>query len=308
MEEVNNKLIVICGATATGKSGLAVSVAKQIDAEVISADSMQIYNGLNIGTAKVTEAEMQGVPHYMLDIIEPYENFSVADYVARARPIVDDILNRGKRVIICGGTGLYIDALCDGRVFSKGKESPETLYRLQGTDTETLYRMLQNIDAVSADKIHPNNRKRLIRALYVSEIEGKPFSVVGEQAMPSEKPYNRLVLHCHYQDRQHLYDAIEKRVDIMLNIGLISEAEYVFNNRERFKTAAAAIGYKELFDFIEGKGDYQDCVARLKQATRNYAKRQLSWFNRYNDANNVEVFRQDTLHGIVLPLLEEFYN
>ncbi len=307
LEEHSKKIVVICGATATGKSSLAVTAAKLIDAEVISADSMQIYKGLNVATAKVTESETEGVIHHMLDIAEPWESFSVADYVKLARPIVEDILSRGKRVIVCGGTGLYIDALCDGREFLESKDRPEVLLQLNKIDTENLYERLLNIDAVAAEKIHPNNRKRIIRALYVCEITGKPFSVIGDEAMPEQPPFQRLLFHCHYPQRHELYDAINRRVDKMKDDGLLEEARYVYKNRTEFRTAAAAIGYKELFNYIEGRGSFDDGIQKLKQATRNYAKRQMSWFNRYSDSLNIEAYKEEAKLKIA-SLLEEFYN
>ncbi len=307
LEEHKKKIVVICGATATGKSGLAISAAKKIDAEIISADSMQIYKGLDIATAKVTEKEADGVVHHMLDIIEPWENFSVADYVKRARPIIDDIISRGKKVIICGGTGLYIDALCDGREFLKSKERPDIIEQLNTIDTETLHKRLQTLDSISAEKIHPNNRKRIIRALYVTELTGKPFSIVGEEAMPKSPPYNRLLLYCHYPQRIALYDAINARVNKMKDYGLVDEARYVYDNRSKFITAAAAIGYKELFEFFEEENNLDECIERLKQATRNYAKRQMSWFNRYSDANFIEAYENSAVNK-AFALLEEFYN
>ncbi len=307
MEDKDKRIIVVCGATATGKSGLAVAVAKNIDGEIISADSMQIYKGLDVATAKVTAEEAEGIVHHMIDIAEPYESFSVADYVRLARPMIDDIIRRGKKVIICGGTGLYINALCDGREFIEGVESPDLLCELNNIDTDNLYAQLKEIDPVSAMKIHPNNRKRLIRAIYVSRLIGKPFSVVGEEAVPTVAPYNRLVLYCNYPNRAELYDAINKRVDIMHGRGLLNEAEYVYKNRERFQTAAAAIGYKELFDYIEGKSDLDKCIADLKQATRHYAKRQMSWFNRYSDAISVEAYRNGITDGIV-QMAKEFFS
>ncbi len=308
MKDLRNKIIIICGATATGKSALAVAIAKLIDAEVVSADSMQIYKGLDVGTAKITQQEMQGVPHHLLNIIEPDVHFSVADYVKLARPIIDDIFNRDKKVIICGGTGLYIDAVCDGREFLENDLQPEIINMLNNTNTTQLYDRLKVLDNVSAERIHPNNRKRLIRALYITLTHGKPFSQVGEEALPSKPPFNRLVFHCNYPDRQLLYSAIEGRVDSMLRSGLLKEAQHVYNNRLEFTTAAAAIGYKEFFPYIEGDSCQDECIVKLKQATRNYAKRQLSWFNRYSDANIIDVTKQDTFKTIVLPLLKEFYS
>ncbi len=308
MEGAKGKITVVCGATATGKSGLAISLAKRFDAQIISADSMQIYRGLDIGTAKVTSEEAGGVPHHMLDIIDPQESFSVAAFAELARPIIDDILKSGKNVILCGGTGLYIDSICDGREFLKIADDVALLDRIKSLSIEQLYEALSAVDPISAKRIDRNNTKRLVRALYITELCGKPFSKVGEEAMPTEPPYDVLKLHCHFEERELLYKNIERRVDRMESLGLLEEAKFVFDNRERFVTAAAAIGYKEFFPLFTGEDDVEGCLENLKKATRHYAKRQLSWFNRYDTAHKLEASQQEKAFEDACKLLKEFLN
>ncbi len=282
MGGAERRIIVVCGATATGKTGISLRLAKRFDGEVVSADSMQIYKGLDVGTAKVTREQAQGVPHHMIDIAEPDERFSVADYAKLARPIIDDILQRGKNVILCGGTGLYIDSICDGREFLDIEDSPDLLASLNDTPTSELYSRLAGLDPESAQNIHPNNKKRLTRALYLTLLTGKPFSIIGKEAMPDIIPYKTLKLHCRFQDRELLYKNIERRVDEMVAQGLLEEARYVYDNRDIFITAAAAIGYKELFAYFKGEINLEVAIEEIKKATRHYAKRQLTWFSRYD--------------------------
>ncbi len=284
MQDDKQLLIVVCGATATGKTDFAVALAKHIDGEIISADSMQIYKYLDIGTAKVTTEEMQGIKHHLIDFANPEEKFSVADYTLLASPIIEDIGKRGKTAILCGGTGLYIDCICDGRSFAEFEISSDIISEFSNKSNEELYEQLLCVDSDAAEKIHPNNRKRILRALTVYHGTGKTFSQVGKEAIPTEKPYKTLVFHCKFTQRNELYEKIERRVDLMVEKGILNEAKYVKENEEEFTTAAAAIGYKEFFPYFDGTATIEECKEKLKQATRRYAKRQLTWFSRYNDA------------------------
>ena len=282
------RVIAVGGPTATGKTALSVALAKRFGAEIISADSMQIYRGLDVGTAKVTPEEQQGIPHHLLDILPPEEPYSVADFTADASRLITEISGRGHLPIVAGGTGLYITSLLNGVRFAPEKTDPAIRARLQRRaaeeGTEVLYRTLQEIDAEYAKKVHPNNLPRVIRALELYEATGRRMSEEQAESRPQEKPYRSICLCLTCRDRAVLYRRIDRRVDQMMEQGLLAEAEQVWRKRDRYRTAAQAIGYKEFFPFFEGTADCSDCVNRLKQATRNYAKRQLTWFRHQNDA------------------------
>lgn len=277
-------VIVVTGPTASGKTALAVQLAKAYGGEVISADSMQIYKGMNIGTAKPTPEEMQGVPHHLMDFLEPDERFSVARFAGEANRIADDILSRGKLPILCGGTGLYISAFTDNIRFEGGGEDAalrSELARRAEEDTAPLLAELAALDPDTAAKLHPSDKTRIIRALELA-IGGLTLS---EQNRLSKQPakYHVCMLALTCADRSLLYDRINRRVDRMMEQGLAAEAETL---RGRYsKTAAQAIGYKELFDYFDGKQTLPQTVERIKQGTRNYAKRQLTWL-RPNPAVN----------------------
>ncbi len=305
MAEHKQKIIVVCGATATGKTSLAVEIAREVGAQVVCADSMQIYKRLDIGTAKVTPQEMCGVQHHMLDIAEPSDMFSVADYVAMARPAIANIASGGEVAVVCGGTGLYIDALLDGREFFDLQEDESVKTALAELDNEQLYAALCEQDPTAAANMHCNNRKRLLRALYVIKVTGRRFSELGQEAIPQTAPYDALILRCGYESRDQLYAAINGRVEVMLQRGLLSEARYVYENREKFVTAAAAIGYKELFGYFEG-APLEHCTELLKQSSRRYAKRQLTWFSRYKQA--VDALAGDGLTQHLKRQLGEFLH
>lgn len=282
------RVIAVGGPTATGKTALSVALAKRFGAEIISADSMQIYRGLDVGTAKVTPEEQQGIPHHLLDILPPEEPYSVADFTADASRLITEISGRGHLPIVAGGTGLYITSLLNGVRFAPEKTDPAIRARLQRRaaeeGTEVLYRTLQEIDAEYAKKVHPNNLPRVIRALELYEATGRRMSEEQAESRPQEKPYRSICLCLTCRERAVLYRRIDRRVDQMMEQGLLAEAEQVWRKRDRYRTAAQAIGYKEFFPFFEGTADCSDCVNRLKQATRNYAKRQLTWFRHQNDA------------------------
>ena len=282
------RVIAIGGPTATGKTALSVSLARQFDGEIISADSMQIYKGLTIGTAKASEEERQGVPHHLLDILPPETPYSVADFMDAAVPLVEQLSARGKLPIVAGGTGLYLTSLLNGITFAPEKTDPALRTALQNrAETEgpaAIYAELQAIDPVYAARVHANNLPRVIRALELYHTTGRKMSEEQAESRPAQLPYRSLCLCLTCRDRALLYRRIDSRVDSMVAAGVLREAEQVWLHREQWPTAAQAIGYKEFFPYFEEQMPLNDCVNRLKQSTRRYAKRQLTWFRRQTDA------------------------
>ncbi len=281
------KVLVVLGPTASGKTGLAIRLAQRFGGEILSADSMQIYRGLDIGTAKATAAEQAAVPHHLIDIRDPDELFSVAEYTDLAHRTIREIAGRGKLPILAGGTGLYLSSLLEGVRFSDEPADDGLRARLaqqaQQLGDAAMYERLMEIDPESARGIHPNNRKRVLRALELYEKTGRTMSDQRRQSKPEQRPYDALVLGLNYPLREQLYERIGLRVDQMLEQGLLAEAKRVFDHRDRWVTAAQAIGYKEFFPYFESGAALCGCVEQLKQATRNYAKRQLSWFRRMEE-------------------------
>lgn len=283
---MKNKVICIVGPTASGKTGLSIELAKKINAEIISADSMQIYKELDIGTAKVTVEEMQGIRHHLINICEITDKFSVADFKAMCYDKIDEILSRDKNVIICGGTGLYISAIVDDMNFAEEKidfgyrEYLENLAKEKSN--EYVHNLLKEIDPKSAYEIHPNNLKRVIRALEIAKNSNKlkSFHMDEEKERIKNKSskYEFLVYYIDH-DRQYLYERINKRVDIMVEDGIIDEALKIYNmNLDKSNTCMQAIGYKEFFPYFKGEDTLENCILKLKQETRRYAKRQITWF------------------------------
>ena len=275
-------MVAIGGPTATGKTALSVALAKEFGGEVVNADSMQIYRGLDIGTAKPTAEERQGIPHHLMDFLPPEAPYSVADFTAAAAPLIEQLNSAGKLPIVTGGTGLYITSLMKGTAFAPEKTDPAIRARLQTEADEqgsaALYARLQQIDPAYAEKLHPNNLPRVIRALELFEATGRRMSEQQRAALAAEPPYRSLCICLTCRDRAELYRGIDRRVDSMLQNGVLEEAKLVYDNRETYRTAAQAIGYKEFFPYFAGEMPLNDCANRLKQATRNYAKRQLTWF------------------------------
>lgn len=282
-DTIKPKILAVVGATASGKTSLGVELAKKYNGEVISADSMQIYKGLDIASAKPTTEEMQGIPHYLIDFLDRDVSFSVSDYVKLANEKIKDIISREKLPIIVGGTGLYIDSLLNNVKFSEGgsdevyREKLYTIAREKGN--EYLYNILLETDPVSAETIHMNNLVRVIRALEVFHVTGRRFSELKAESRLIESPYDSLIIGLNFHDRQILYDRINKRVDEMLKMGLVDEAKNVWKAGNQ-KTASNAIGYKELIPYFENTMTISECVDRIKQETRRYAKRQLTWFRK----------------------------
>ena len=282
------RVVAVGGPTASGKTALSVALARAFDGEIINADSMQIYKNLDVGTAKPSAEERQGIPHYLLDFLSPETPYSVADFTAAADPLIRDITARGRLPLVVGGTGLYITSLLSGMAFAPEKTDPAIRARLQArADTEggaALYAELQRDDPDYAAQVHPNNLPRVIRALELFEATGRRMSDQRREARPAEAPYHALCLCLTCRDRAVLYSRIDRRVDEMVENGVLDEARQVYDHRDAYRTAAQAIGYKEFFPYFEGTANLTECTERLKQATRNYAKRQLTWFRRQNDA------------------------
>ena len=280
-------ILAVVGSTASGKTSLAVELAKQFDGEIVSCDSMQIYKGMNIGTATPDESERCGIPHHLMDFVDPTDprGYSCADYVRDARRAVEDIHTRGKLPILCGGTGLYLDAFLRGGSFEVTDSDPalrEGLCALAEREgNQVLHDMLRALDPESADAIHPNNVKRVARAIEICKTTGRKKSDIDRESREPDCPYDATVIGLHYDSRQLLYDRIDRRVDLMLEQGLIDETRRLREQGvfEICRTAAQAIGYKELFPYLDGEAPLDTCVETLKMATRRYAKRQLTWFS-----------------------------
>ena len=283
------KVIAVVGPTASGKTRLSVEIAKSFNGEVISSDSMQIYKGMDIATAKPTTDEMQGIKHHLVDFLPADEVFSVASFVTMAKGAVDDIVSRGKLPVIAGGTGLYTDNLLSGTVFTEGetdfKLRNELICRCEQEGLDSLLDELKVVDAVSYEKLKTQrNPKRVIRALEIYKSTGITMTEQNELSKPAEKPYYYVKIGLDFKDRQKLYDRINIRVDLMLEAGLLAEAEAFFKSKVS-NTAVQAIGYKELAPYFEGDASLSDSIESLKQATRRYAKRQLTWFRRDKSTN-----------------------
>ena len=289
---MEKKIVVVCGPTASGKTALAVELAKAHNGEVVSSDSMQIYRRMDIGTAKPTVEEMQGIPHHMIDIIEPNEDFSVARYVDMAAACVDDILARGKLPIVAGGTGLYIDSLLSGRTFSAfSPESPlrgELEGRIRAEGGQALLEELAKVDPESAARLHPNDEKRIVRALEVYLTTGKTITQHNAETLAIPPRYNALTLNLSYENREDMWGRIDRRVDVMMEQGLVEEVRALLESGVPDKcTAMQAIGYKEMVQAVRVTGDYKAGAEEIKLRSRQYAKRQLTWFKRNAAAKQI---------------------
>lgn len=281
-------VLVITGPTATGKTGLGVQLARRLNGEVVSADSMQIYKGMDIGTATPNESEKAGVKHHMLDIIEPWEEYSVSRYVEDASRCVDDILSRGRLPVIVGGTGLYIDSLLSGRSFMGGDAAlrEEFSRRYDEEGGAALLRELQGVDPESAARLHINDKKRIVRALEVFFATGKSITRHNEETKAATPRYNYCKIALNYSERSRLYERINLRVDEMMAQGLLDEVRRLIESGvKEDSTAMQAIGYKEAVLALRGEISEKEAAEDIKQASRRYAKRQLSWLSGKDDVN-----------------------
>lgn len=277
-----NTLIAVVGPTASGKTALAIALAKELGGEIVSADSMQIYRGMDIATAKPTPEEMAEVPHHLIGFWPPEKPFSVAQYAILAREKIDDILRRGRVPVLCGGTGLYIKAIVDHIQYEEETGEDAALrerLRRQAQDEGNLavWRQLQAMDPQTAERIHPNNLGRVIRAIEVMQVSGRSIREQEERSRQAPCPYHVIQIGLRYRNRENLYDRIGRRVDAMAEAGLPEEARAV-RQQGLTATAAQAIGYKELYDWMDGTLPLEEALENLKRSTRRYAKRQLTWF------------------------------
>ena len=279
-----NSILCIAGPTASGKTALAVALAEALDGEVVSCDSMQVYKRMDIGTAKPTPEEMRGIPHHMIDVAEPEEDFSVSRYCAMAAPIVDDIVSRGKTAIIAGGTGLYMDSLIRGNAFAPFPATGVREALEAEADREGMEHMLgklRAIDPESAARLHPADRKRVLRALEVFGETGKTITDHNRETQAIPPRYTPLWLGLDFVQRRTLYDRIDARVGRMLEKGLVEEIQSLLDSGIKRKcTAMQAIGYKEFVAALDGQCSMESAADQVRQSSRRYAKRQLTWFRR----------------------------
>lgn len=305
-------IIAVVGPTASGKTSMSIEIAKRFSGQVVSADSMQIYEKMNIATAKPTVEEMQGIPHHLIGFQPIDKKFSVAEYVALANECIYKIHNAGNLPVIAGGTGLYIDSLLQNIQFSK--EDGNTEIRKELTDlfdekgAEYMLNWLGEIDSETASRLHLNDKSRIIRALEIYKATGKTMTEQKILSREEETPFETLYIGINYRDRNVLYDRINLRVDLMLENGLLEEAEE-FCSIDADKTACQAIGYKELSPYFKGDATLEECIEKLKLETRHYAKRQLTWFRKNENINWVypdEYENSEDMYNYVFSLVNDF--
>ena len=284
---MKSKVIVIAGPTASGKTALSIELAKKLNGEIISCDSMQIYKEMDIGTAKVTKEEMQGIKHYLIDIISPTERYTVSNFKKDSENAIEEILSKGKVPIVVGGTGLYVNSLIYGIEYMDmefdSKYRDELMKKAETNDgLKELYEEACKIDSKAMEKISPNDKKRIVRVLEIFKATGKNKTEL--EILSREKgvkyDFKKFAIN---MDREKLYDRINKRVDIMLEQGLVDEVKNIYEKYDEYPTAMQALGYKEVVEYLEEKINYQEMVEKIKQETRRYAKRQLTWFRKNND-------------------------
>ncbi len=278
---MNNRVIAVVGATASGKTSYAIELAKKINGEIISADSRLVYKGMNIGTAKPTIDEMQEIPHYMIDVVEPEYNYSVGLYVKEAKKHITDIISRGKVPIVVGGTGLYFRVLLENYDLPDVKPDYELRKELSSYSYEELLEMLTKLDEKAANSVEKNDKKKLIRYIEIIKLAGKPLDLVRGV---KEKEFNVEWVGLNFP-REILYDRINKRVDLMIEQGLIDETKKLLQKHGRISNITDTIGYREVLSYLDGELSLDVAKDKLKQNTRNYAKRQLTWFRKNEQIN-----------------------
>ncbi len=304
---MKDKVIVICGPTASGKTALSIELAKKIDGEIVSADSMQIYKDMNIGTAKPTTEEMQEIKHYLIDFISPEERYSVADYKIDAKKAIKEIIKKGKTPIIVGGTGLYVDSLIyeieyPNIEFDENYRK-ELEKQVQKEGLDKLYEKAKQIDPQAIEKISKNDAKRILRVLEIYHATGKTKTQQEIESRKKEVEYDYKVFALNW-DREKLYQRINKRVDIMIEQGLIEEVKEISKKYNKFPTAMQGLGYKEVVEYLEGNCTKEEMIEKIKKETRHYAKRQLTWFRKnkqtiwLNGANEMQNNISIILEGI----------
>lgn len=296
-----DKFIVLLGPTAVGKTDLSIELAKKFDGEVVSCDSMQIYRGMDIGTAKVKEEETEGITHHLIDIVEPDEEFTVAEYSEEAKKKIRDINSRGKLPIFVGGTGLYINSLIYNLDFTEVRPNFEIRNKYEAyvetRGKEYVYKILEEIDPETAAKLHPNDTRRVVRAIEIYMTSGEKMSDRNKNFREANKDYDYYLLGL-YMDRKKLYERINLRVDLMMEEGLLDEVKNLLDKGyTRDMTSMQAIGYKEIISYLNGEMDLEESVEILKRNSRRYAKRQLTWFRKEDQVNwfNVEDYRLEDI-------------
>ena len=309
MENKKIPLICVVGPTASGKTGLGIELAKALNGEIVSADSMQIYKGISIASAAATNDEMQGVPHHLLEFLELGQEFSVADYVNLAKDKIIEIYSRGKQPILVGGTGLYVNSLVDGVEFVDEKSDTDTLFylkkELEEYGAEYMLKKLAEIDPENAAKLHPNNTRRILRALEIYLTTGKTKTEQDILSKQNGTIFDTVMIGITYDDREKLYERINTRVDKMMQNGLLDEAKTTLDLTEGVG-AAQAIGHKELHKYLKGSETLETSIETLKRETRRYAKRQLTWFRRREDVNWVYADKEDVLSSALKIIKQNF--
>ena len=302
------KTVFVAGATASGKTELAIKLAKRFNGEIVSADSMQIYKGIHIASAAPDTEEMQGIPHYMLEFLKPDDSFSVAEYVEKARAYVKDIARRGKLPIVAGGTGLYINSLADNISYieekNDGKLRCELEERFENIGAEQMLNELKEIDPETAARLHSNDKKRIIRAFEVYRLTGKTVTEQNKLSKQGDALIDPCIIEITYRDREKLYDRINRRVDKMLQSGLAEEARAALQNTAG--GAYQAIGHTELSGYISGDMSLEEAAEKLKMQTRRYAKRQLTWFRRDERINRIYADETEDVFSAAEKITENF--